>query len=64
MVTFDPNELVQPIHPEAMITILEPEDVDTWLCGSYDEVVALQRTYPAEKMTVREPVFPTRGRGA
>jgi len=63
MVTCDPNELVAPIHPKAMITILEPEDVDTWLRGSYDEVVALQRPYPADQMTVRGPVFPTRGRG-
>ena len=60
MVTCDPNELVAPIHHKAMITILEPEDVDTWLRGSYDEVVALQRPYAAEKMTVRGPVFPTR----
>jgi putative SOS response-associated peptidase YedK len=63
MVTCDPNELVAPIHPKAMITILQPEDVDTWLRGSYDEVVALQRPYPAEEMTVRGPVFPTRGLG-
>ena len=60
MVTCDPNELVAPIHPKAMITILEPGDVDTWLRGSYDEVVALQRPYDATKMTVRGPVFPTR----
>ncbi|WP_242154848.1 SOS response-associated peptidase family protein [Sphingomonas sp. BAUL-RG-20F-R05-02] len=63
MVTCDPNELVAPIHPKAMITILKPEDVDTWLRGSYEEVVGLQRPYPADKMTVRGPVFPTRGIG-
>ncbi len=60
MVTCDPNELVAPIHPKAMITILVPEDVETWLRGSYDEVVALQKPYDAAKMTVRGPVFPTR----
>jgi putative SOS response-associated peptidase YedK len=60
MVTCAPNELVAPIHPKAMITILEPEDVDTWLRGSYDEVVALQKPYDASKMTVRGPEFPTR----
>ncbi len=60
MVTCDPNELVAPIHPKAMITILRPEDYDQWLSGSYDDVVALQRPYPAERMTVRGPVFPTR----
>jgi putative SOS response-associated peptidase YedK len=60
MVTCDPNSLVEPIHPKAMITILEPEAVDTWLRGTYDEVVALQRPYDPAKMTVRGPVFPTR----
>jgi putative SOS response-associated peptidase YedK len=60
MVTCDPNELVAPIHPKAMITVLHPDDVDTWLRGSYDEIVQLQRPYPADQMTVRGPVFPTR----
>lgn len=60
MVTCDPNELVAPIHPKAMITILHPNDYDQWLTGSYDDVVALQRPYPADQMTVRGPVFPTR----
>jgi len=60
MVTCAPNELVAPIHPKAMITILAPEDHQRWLRGSYDDVVALQRPYPAERMSVRGPVFPTR----
>jgi putative SOS response-associated peptidase YedK len=60
MVTCNPNPLVAPIHPKAMVTILAPEDHERWLCGSYDDVVALQRPYPAERMTVRGPVFPTR----
>ena len=60
MVTCDPNPLVAPIHPKAMITILEPKDIDTWLQGSYDEIVALQKPYDPAKMTVRGPVFPTR----
>ena len=60
MVTCDPNELVAPIHPKAMITILAEADWDRWVRGSYDDVVALQRPYPAERMTVRGPVFPTR----
>lgn len=64
MVTCDPNELVAPIHPKAMITILRPEDHDQWLTGSYDDVVALQRPYPADRMTVRGPVFPTRAKSA
>jgi putative SOS response-associated peptidase YedK len=62
MVTCDPNEIVAPIHPKAMITILEPTDHNRWLQGSYDDVIALQRPYAADRMTVRGPVFPTRDR--
>ncbi|MBB4152877.1 putative SOS response-associated peptidase YedK [Sphingomonas jinjuensis] len=62
MVTCDANELVEPIHPKAMITILHPDDWSTWLTGSFDEVRRLQCPYPADQMTVRGPVFPTRGR--
>jgi len=61
MVTCDANELVEPIHPKAMITILEPADVDRWLTGTYEEIVELQRPYDASEMAVRGPVFPTRG---
>ena len=60
MVTCDPNPVVAPIHPQARGTILAPEDHERWLRGSYEDVVALQRPYPAERMTVRGPVFPTR----
>eukprot|EP01037_Dinobryon_pediforme_P027314 gene27314-30163_t len=60
MVTCDPNPLVAPIHPKAMVTILAAEDQERWLRGSYEDVVALQRPYPAERMKVRGPVFPTR----
>jgi putative SOS response-associated peptidase YedK len=62
MVTCDPNERVAPIHPDAMITVLAPEDQERWLTCDYDEVVKLQRPYPADRMTVRGPGFPTRGR--
>jgi len=63
MVTCDPNELVAPIHPKAMITVLHSEDHDRWLTGSYEDAVALQRPYPADRMTVRGPAFPTRKGG-
>lgn len=56
----DPNELVAPIHPKAMVTVLARGRLWRWLSGSYDDVVALQQPYPAEKMAVRGPVFPTR----
>ncbi|TPG42622.1 DUF159 family protein [Sphingomonas koreensis] len=60
MVTCDPNELVAPIHPKAMLTILAPQDHDRWLRARYDEIVTLQVPYAAQGMTVRGPVFPTR----
>lgn len=60
MVTCDANELVRPVHPKAMVTILHREDHERWLTGSYDDVVALQKPYPADLMTVRGPEFPTR----
>jgi len=62
MVTCDPNTLVAPIHPKAMITILDPADIDTWLRGTYDDIVGLQKPYDPAKMTVRGPVFPTRSK--
>jgi putative SOS response-associated peptidase YedK len=60
MVACDSNELVAPIHPKAMITVLAPEDQRRWLTCAYDEVVKLQRPYPADRMTLRGPVLPTR----
>jgi putative SOS response-associated peptidase YedK len=60
MVTCDPNELVAPIHPRAMITILHEDAWERGLIGSYADVVALQQPYSAEPMTVRGPLFPTR----
>ena len=59
MVTCDPNELVAPIHPKAMITILQETDWGAWLTCSLDDVVGYQRPYAAKLMTVRGPVFPT-----
>lgn len=60
MVTCDANELVAPIHPKAMITILHEADWEGWLTCPLDAVVSFQRPYPAERMTVRGPEFPTR----
>ncbi len=44
----------------ALLAILEPGDVDLWLRGTYDDIVALQTPYDPAKMSVRGPVFPTR----
>lgn len=60
MVTCDPSELVAPIHPRAMITVLQRSDWSRWLECPLDDVVTFQRPYPAELMTVRGPVSPTR----
>lgn len=60
MVTCDANALVKPIHPKAMVTILEERDIATWLQGSYAEITALQKPFEAARMQVRGPVFPTR----
>lgn len=60
MVTCDPNELVAPVHPKAMITVLHEADWAAWLSCPLDDVVSYQRPYPAELITVRGPVFPTR----
>jgi len=60
MVTCEPNALVAPIHPKAIITVLEEADWDQWLNGSYDDILALQRPYDATRMNVRGPLFPTR----
>ncbi len=62
MVTCDANQLVSAVHPKAMITILHEADWDRWLRGSYDDVIALQQPYPADRMMVRGPVFPTRSK--
>ena len=60
MVTCDANEVVAPIHPTAMITILHEADWERWLGCPLDDVVGFQRPYPADLMAVRGPVFPTR----
>ena len=60
--TFDPNELVAPIHPKAMVTVLHEADWGAWLTCPLDDVVGYQRPYPAERMMERGAVFPTRQR--
>lgn len=60
MVTCNANSLVEPIHPKAMVTILDPHEIDTWLRGSYEQIVSRQRPFDAARMQVRGPVFPTR----
>ena len=46
--------------------VIRPHEADwnRWLGGSYDDVVAFQRPYFANQMTVRRPMFPTRKKRA
>jgi putative SOS response-associated peptidase YedK len=45
-VTCDPNKLVAPIHPKAMITVLRPGDHELWRRGFYDEGRAAATALP------------------
>jgi putative SOS response-associated peptidase YedK len=51
--TTESNKLVKPIHAKAMPVILTTEqEWGTWLDGSIDEAVALQRPLPNEKLQI------------
>jgi putative SOS response-associated peptidase YedK len=51
--TTESNEIVRPIHEKAMPVILsEPKEWDTWLTGSVDDALQLQRPLPAERLAI------------
>lgn len=50
--TCEPNELVAPLHPKAMPVILDAQDYELWLGGSFEEACALAKQFPSEQMTV------------
>lgn len=50
--TCDPNPMVAPIHPKAMPVMLQPEDYDSWLDGSLEQVCALAAPFPSQLMRV------------
>ena len=52
--TCEPNELVGAVHPKAMPVIVEAEDRERWLTGSYEEIVALAQPYPDDVMRIVE----------
>ena len=42
--TTEPNAVVAPVHPKAMpVLLLDEADRETWLTGSVDAALALQR---------------------
>ncbi len=53
------HDSVAPIHPKAMVAVLEEADWKAWLSCPLDNVVGYQPPYPAARMTVRGGVFPT-----
>ena len=52
IITTTANDVVRPVHPDQMPVILDPADYVRWLTGSADEVKALLRPFPAERMRI------------
>ena len=48
--TTEPNALVAPIHPKAMPVMLDDEDYDLWLNGSWEQAQRLVAPYPSQLM--------------
>ncbi|MGH6846443.1 MAG: SOS response-associated peptidase family protein [Methylocella sp.] len=47
------NDIVRPIHAKAMPVLLTAaEEWETWLTGSIDEAIALQRSLPNEVLRI------------
>lgn len=52
------NDAIKPIH-DRMPVLLNPEDYETWLHGTFDDAVALQdRVYPSELITIDRTLEP------
>ncbi len=51
--TTTPNALVAPIHEKAMpVLLLDEQDRETWLTGTLDDALALQRPAPDDALRV------------
>ena len=50
--TTEPNAMVAPIHPKAMPVMLDDEDYDLWLNGSWEQAQRLVAPYPSQLMSV------------
>lgn len=52
ILTTAPNELVQPIHADAMPVMLTGDELDVWVEGSTKDALALAKPFGAEKMQI------------
>jgi len=51
--TTEPNSVVAPVHPKAMpVLLLTEADRETWLTGSMEDALALQRSAPFDTLRV------------
>lgn len=54
--TTEPNAVVKPIHPKAMPVLLRTaEEIETWLAGSNDDALALQKPAPDDAIVLLPP---------
>lgn len=54
ILTTEANRTIRPVHPQAMPVILREDDWDTWLTGSVEEALALQKPLPDDEMKSAE----------
>ncbi len=52
ILTTDANDLIWPIHAEAMPVMLTGAEIDVWLDGSTEDALALARPFPADQMKI------------
>jgi putative SOS response-associated peptidase YedK len=52
ILTTEANELVAPIHAQAMPVMLTGDDIETWLEGSAEDALALAKPFPSERMQI------------
>lgn len=50
--TCEPNAIVAPVHPKAMPVILQEEDYEGWLSGSFDQACGLAAPFPSQLMAM------------